>query len=96
MFEGYKLRTRGYTHTGIVVVKDAEALKAYNFHPAHQAFVKAYILPNLKPETDMLVLDYVSPVKSKPTFWQKLSPVVHAVLAVTLISGLYHHRNRFF
>ena len=70
-------------------------MKEYNFHPVHQEFVKNHVLPIVNPAEDMIVIDYFSPILTKPTFWQKYMPFLHGALAVVLLSGAYHHRHRF-
>ena len=60
LYEGFRPRLKGYTHAAVLVFNSAEALKTYNFHPAHQKFVAEHVKPYLDPAEDMIVLDYFS------------------------------------
>ena len=67
LYEGFRPRLKGYTHAAVLVFNSAEALKTYNFHPAHQKFVAEHVKPYLDPAEDMIVLEMMK-------VWNKYNP----------------------
>lgn len=49
LYDGYKIRDKGFTHAGSVIFKNSEDLKEYNVHEAHVTFVEKFVKPHLIP-----------------------------------------------
>jgi len=103
LYQNYNDRTKGYTHSLLAVLRDADALEIYDKSSFHEQVKQEFIIPLIDKtlDTPYMAVDYFGKLPEKPmsepvasSSYSQTAICVGAAAAVAAIAGFVLFRAK--